>query len=251
MERTLPRLAAHPRAAALAISLLAHATLVGLAAGGALARTPAPGPGAPRPIPVVLLRAEPASAAGPPAVASPPVPASPPAVPEPPAVPAAVRDALRERRSPRPPARSAGAPAPTPPSVEALPSPPAAGPAGGAPAAAPDGPAAPSVAAAAGAPPSATLLPRGGYQVRPRYPAAARREGAEGTAYVRVLVAPSGRVERAGIDASSGHDVLDRAALDAVRRWRFEPLALPPGTPGVWARIPVSFRLHESGGGSP
>jgi len=42
---------------------------------------------------------------------------------------------------------------------------------------------------------------------------------------------------------SSGHSVLDRAALSAVRKWLFEP-----GTEGglkkkMWVKIPVRFDL--------
>jgi protein TonB len=42
---------------------------------------------------------------------------------------------------------------------------------------------------------------------------------------------------------SSGHTVLDRAALSAVRKWLFEP-----GTEGgtnkkMWVKIPVRFDL--------
>jgi protein TonB len=95
---------------------------------------------------------------------------------------------------------------------------------------------------------SAASLPaelRGGYQVRPVYPRAARLRGAQGTTLLRVLVSRAGAVQEAQVETTSQDADLDRAALAAVRRWRFEPLAVASGE-GVWVRIPIEFRLHGS-----
>lgn len=48
-------------------------------------------------------------------------------------------------------------------------------------------------------------------------------EGAEGTVALRALVSVDGAVRSVEVAASSGSPVLDRAAADAVRRWRFTP----------------------------
>ncbi len=48
-------------------------------------------------------------------------------------------------------------------------------------------------------------------------------EGAEGTVAVRALVLADGTVRAADVAASSGSLLLDRAASDAVRGWRFAP----------------------------
>jgi len=48
-------------------------------------------------------------------------------------------------------------------------------------------------------------------------------EAAEGIVGVRVFVRADGAVSRVEIGVSSGSDVLDRAAADAVRRWQFAP----------------------------
>ncbi len=50
-----------------------------------------------------------------------------------------------------------------------------------------------------------------------RYPAEARNRRLSGTTTVRMEVARDGRLLSAAVSASSGHGVLDRAALDAVR----------------------------------
>lgn len=84
--------------------------------------------------------------------------------------------------------------------------------------------------------PSATNLP-------PVYPAAARARGVEGVVHLLVTIEADGSVGAASLAASSGHALLDAAALDAVRAWRFSP-ALLDGVPArTTYRLPVSFRL--------
>jgi periplasmic protein TonB len=88
-----------------------------------------------------------------------------------------------------------------------------------------------------------TAIPRGGYQVQPRYPTSARRLGIQGTTLLRVFVAVDGRVTEVSVERTAGHADLDEAAADAVRRWRFEP-AISGDTPvAMWVLLPVEFRL--------
>jgi TonB family protein len=55
----------------------------------------------------------------------------------------------------------------------------------------------------------------------PEYPALARSLKLSGVVRVEVLVAPDGSVKAA--DLRGGHPLLAQAALNAVRRWRWEP----------------------------
>ena len=88
--------------------------------------------------------------------------------------------------------------------------------------------------------PAAPRLLQGG---RPRYPDIARRRGLEGTVLLQVLVLDDGRVGEASIRRSSTHRLLDAAALDAIRDWRFAP-GSQNGKPAAMAvEIPVIFRL--------
>ncbi len=66
----------------------------------------------------------------------------------------------------------------------------------------------------------------------PAYPERARRAGAEGVAVVRLLLTAEGAVERAELTTSSGHRLLDEAALAAARASTF--------TPAERARRPVA-----------
>ena len=55
----------------------------------------------------------------------------------------------------------------------------------------------------------------------PVYPEIARRMSISGTVKVEVVVSPNGAVKSSKI--VGGHPVLATAALDAVKKWKFEP----------------------------
>jgi TonB family protein len=74
-----------------------------------------------------------------------------------------------------------------------------------------------------------------------RYPALAVRRGLTGVSEVVFRVTPDGRPAALRIDRSSGHDLLDREALEAVRR-----AGTLPGT-GCEYVVPIRFGL----GGAP
>ncbi len=58
---------------------------------------------------------------------------------------------------------------------------------------------------------------------RPVYPSVARRRHWEGLLLLRVFVTAEGHCGKVSVSRSSGHNVLDEAALEAVSRWRFVP----------------------------
>jgi protein TonB len=58
-------------------------------------------------------------------------------------------------------------------------------------------------------------------KVAPTYPELARKMSLAGTAKIEVVVSPSGAVKDARV--VGGHPVLANAALDAAKKWRFEP----------------------------
>jgi protein TonB len=65
------------------------------------------------------------------------------------------------------------------------------------------------------------ILRRAKSKVQPGYPDLARKMNIAGTVKIEVVVAPNGSVKGARI--VGGHPVLATAALDAARKWRFEP----------------------------
>lgn len=90
-----------------------------------------------------------------------------------------------------------------------------------------------------------TARPLGGYQVRPAYPSAPRRLGIQGTTMLRVHVLADGRIGDVLVEHSAGHPDLDQAAMEAVRRWRFEPARRGADAVAMWVLLPVEFRLTQ------
>jgi len=82
---------------------------------------------------------------------------------------------------------------------------------------------------------------------QPVYPAAAKRARAQGLVYVRALVDVEGRPQEATVARSSGFDLLDRAACDAVRRALFKPYRRNNIARSMLVIVPVEFSLKNSG----
>jgi protein TonB len=78
----------------------------------------------------------------------------------------------------------------------------------------------------------------------PPYPAAARLRGQYGRVVLRVEVSPSGDAESVQVAESSGYDVLDRAAADTVKRWRFIPARRNGSAVAAMVHVPVRFALQ-------
>jgi len=85
-------------------------------------------------------------------------------------------------------------------------------------------------------------VPLAGRMQPPNYPPAALRRGDRGTVVVRVEVDASGAPAGVALVQRSGSRDLDRAAMEAVRDWRFQPAQrngqAVPGT----LEIPFDFK---------
>ena len=74
----------------------------------------------------------------------------------------------------------------------------------------------------------------------PEYPAEAKSQQLQGDCVILMVIdKPSGRVTAATIEKSTGHPILDRAALDACKRWQFKPGMVSK------VRTPMTFKLHR------
>jgi protein TonB len=78
----------------------------------------------------------------------------------------------------------------------------------------------------------------------PIFPAEARKSKISGTVLLLVEVDENGRPSQVTLRRSSGNEILDNAALRAVRNWRFEP-ARSEGRP-IRARVEVPVRFALS-----
>lgn len=80
---------------------------------------------------------------------------------------------------------------------------------------------------------------------KPIYPSFAKRTGMQGTVILKVLVSREGMTLKVTIVQSSGHDILDKSAVDAVKQWRFVPARAGDTPVEEWVQVPVAFRLNK------
>jgi len=79
---------------------------------------------------------------------------------------------------------------------------------------------------------------------KPLYPLVARKRGFEGRVVLQVTVMINGSATNVQVKTGSGHAQLDRAALEAVRRWRFRPAQRGGKPVNAVLDVPVVFRLR-------
>lgn len=103
--------------------------------------------------------------------------------------------------------------------------------------------------AAAVAPAAATTLEGGDLASKvlfakpPTYPTESRRAREQGTVKLLVLVGADGKVADISVAGSSGSQRLDRAALQAVRRWRWSPTMRDGSAMPVRGYVTIPFVL--------
>jgi protein TonB len=179
-----------------------------------------------------------------------PPPIEPPKVPPPPerAPPPRARPPIAAHRPTVQPHFDAPPPVDQPPAAEeAEPVAPAVAP----PAAALSGPPGPPIAApiAPIAKPAPVIAAHEGANYlknpRPAYPELALRHDWQGEVLLRVRVSPEGRAIGISVERSSGRDVLDQAAQDAVRGWTFVPSRQGGIAIAGWVTVPIVFHLQE------
>lgn len=89
--------------------------------------------------------------------------------------------------------------------------------------------------------PGASPVPIPGQMPAPAYPASAMRRGETGTVLLRVDVDTDGVPRKVSIEHRSGSRALDRAAVDAVRRWRFHPAQRDGQPVPASLMVPIDF----------
>jgi len=82
--------------------------------------------------------------------------------------------------------------------------------------------------------------PQSVFQPSPSYPRELRRVGRRGTVYVVFTVDPRGRVLDPTVQRSTD-PAFDEAAMDAVKRWRFEPGTRNGAKVPFRMRVPITF----------
>jgi protein TonB len=82
-------------------------------------------------------------------------------------------------------------------------------------------------------------------RVEPQYPPQAAKRGLEGWVQLRFTITPAGSVDEVSVVKSS-NPVFERAAVDAVRKWKYEP-QMQSGTAVATAGVDVVLRFNMEG----
>lgn len=83
------------------------------------------------------------------------------------------------------------------------------------------------------------------HNPKPEYPSLAKSRDWQGKVSLRVKVSAAGLSAEVEIEHSSGHDILDDAAIDAVKQWRFIPAKRGETAVDSSVVVPIVFSLHE------
>ena len=81
--------------------------------------------------------------------------------------------------------------------------------------------------------------------VKPDYPDLARQLGIEGRVYVHMLVGKDGRVVRAEVDEKINVPMLNAVALEAARKWVFQPALVNKHAVAVWVGEAFIFKINQ------
>lgn len=79
--------------------------------------------------------------------------------------------------------------------------------------------------------------------VPPKYPRQARRRGVEGVATYEIWLDEDGKQVKQALVNSSGALLLDKAALDAIKKWQFSPHTINGRAIAHRVQVPVRFKL--------
>lgn len=84
-----------------------------------------------------------------------------------------------------------------------------------------------------------------GSNPKPKYPSIATSRGWEGTVRLLVKVTAEGDSEEVTVQRSSGYDVLDEAAIEAVEKWKFIPAKRGDTPVSSSVVVPINFVLNN------
>jgi periplasmic protein TonB len=101
------------------------------------------------------------------------------------------------------------------------------------------------------APPPAAHAPRTSvmmegnliHRVQPVYPPLAIQARIQGSVVLRAMISREGTIEN--LQLISGHSILVRAAMEAVRQWRYRPYSLNREPVEVETQVTVNFVLSQ------
>jgi len=94
---------------------------------------------------------------------------------------------------------------------------------------------------------SDTQTPRLIQRVAPDYPPEAARKGVEGSVDVSLTISPQGKVSDVTVISAVPSDIFNRAAIAAVRRWKYEPKIVNGVAVEAHQQLRLQFKLDPRG----
>ena len=82
-------------------------------------------------------------------------------------------------------------------------------------------------------------------RIAPQYPARAARLGIEGWVKMSVLIDSQGRVESVTVIEAKPERIFNRAAIKAIKRWRFRPKVVNGQAVSRTAEQQINFKLNK------
>ncbi len=82
-----------------------------------------------------------------------------------------------------------------------------------------------------------------GQRQMPQYPSRALRLKQEGVVYLKILLSENGEIEKIEFIEKSIYPLLNQAAIDAVKKWQFNPTIIDGNYVKSWVEVPIEFRI--------
>lgn len=82
------------------------------------------------------------------------------------------------------------------------------------------------------------------HRVNPEYPEVARRARVQGIVILEAIITKDGTVENVRV-LRGVHPILDQAAIDSVKQWRYKPATLNGTRVKVYSTVTVKFTLKQ------
>lgn len=89
-----------------------------------------------------------------------------------------------------------------------------------------------------------TAMPKVMEEIRPKYPEIAKKQGIQGKVIFEIIVGPRGRVREAILIKSLGPD-FDKAAKDAIMKFKFRPAKMDKQSVAVKIKYAINFVLEK------
>ncbi|QPK62301.1 energy transducer TonB [Methylomonas sp. LL1] len=83
------------------------------------------------------------------------------------------------------------------------------------------------------------------HNPKPEYPTIAKSRGWQGKVLLRVKVSAEGLSDAVAVEQSSGHEILDESAIEAVQKWRFIPAKRGETPVASSVIVPIVFTLRN------